>query len=191
MRKSLKGFTLIELLIVVAIIGILAAIIVANFQTALVKSKVARSQADIKTMINAVMQYRIEWNDLPNMFKQGEGTTSLVAPVHITDLYQLTTPVSYVNIGQGVSPFSWEHGYWFYNWTPLREINQAPVKMFWNRTDSPEEVRWMVSTLGPYTLEFGYDPISGGVVRGQTILWYDYNITNGIMSRGIIQQHGN
>lgn len=191
MRKRAFGFTLIELLIVVAIIGILAAIIVANFQTALIKSKVARSQADIKTMVNAIMQYRIEWNDLPPIYESGEGNSVFIAPTHITDLYQLTTPVAYVNIGQGVSPFSWDHGYWFYNWTLLRDINKAPVKMFWNRVEDPEEVRWMMSTLGPYTLEFGYDPISGGAVRGQTILWYDYNITNGIMSRGIIQQHGN
>ncbi len=190
MRKRAYGFTLIELLIVVAIIGILAAIIIANFQTALVKSKVARSQADINTMINALMQYRIEWNDLPPMYESGEGTSVLIAPTHVTDLFQLTTPVSYMSAGMAVSPFSWNHGYWFYNWTRLREINNAPVKMFWNRPETPEEVRWMVSTLGPYTLEFGYDPISGGVVRGQTILWYDYTITNGIMSRGVIQQHG-
>ena len=152
MRKRAFGFTLIELLIVVAIIGILAAIIVANFQTALIKSKVARSQADIKTMVNAIMQYRIEWNDLPPIYESGEGNSVFIAPTHITDLYQLTTPVAYVNIGQGVSPFSWDHGYWFYNWTLHRDINKAPVKMFWNRVEDPEEVRWMMSSLGPYTL---------------------------------------
>jgi prepilin-type N-terminal cleavage/methylation domain-containing protein len=64
-----KAFTLIELLIVVAIIAILAAIAVPNFLEAQTRSKISRSQADMRTIATAIESYMVDYGSEPAVFR--------------------------------------------------------------------------------------------------------------------------
>ncbi|MFH1743146.1 MAG: prepilin-type N-terminal cleavage/methylation domain-containing protein [bacterium] len=94
MRRK-HGFTLIELLIVVAIIGILAAIAVYNLLNAQIRAKVARAQADMKAMENALAMYRLDHGRyIPVVYYQYRGDKWIVGQ---RELYRhLTTPVAYL-----------------------------------------------------------------------------------------------
>jgi prepilin-type N-terminal cleavage/methylation domain-containing protein len=65
LRKKGQGFTLIELLIVVAIIGILAAIAIPNLMSAQRKSKYSRAAADTKTATTQMIVYANDKNEYP------------------------------------------------------------------------------------------------------------------------------
>jgi len=62
MLRSKKGFTLIELMIVVAIIGILAAIAIPNFLKFQAKSKQSEAKTNLKAIFTAETSYFGEEN---------------------------------------------------------------------------------------------------------------------------------
>jgi len=65
LKRDSKGFTLIELLIVVAIIGIIAAIAIPNLLNAIDRGKQKRTMADMRSIGTAVESYAVDNNVYP------------------------------------------------------------------------------------------------------------------------------
>jgi prepilin-type N-terminal cleavage/methylation domain-containing protein len=65
MLGNQRGFTLIELMIVVAIIGILTAIAFPLYANIQARARVAKAQADVRTLASAVVVYSAHTGGLP------------------------------------------------------------------------------------------------------------------------------
>ena len=65
MKRGEKGFTLIELLIVIAIIGILAAIAIPMYRTQTVKAKITEATNAMSNVVSALNIYRQDYNAWP------------------------------------------------------------------------------------------------------------------------------
>jgi general secretion pathway protein G len=94
--RSQKGFTLIELLIVVAIIGIIAAILIPNLLDALQKAKQKRTVGDIRAVGGAWFSWLTDQvgaaaAGTANTYNYSDLATPLDASVLLATLFQSTS----------------------------------------------------------------------------------------------------
>lgn len=163
------AFTLIELLIVVAIIGILAAIAVPNFLNAQIRAKVARVTSELKTVSTAVEMYRIDNNQVPFYLNPHDMDP---APHFLP--YRLTTPVPHLSsLFNEVFParnapesIHEEHEFHYFNRPQSPQIVTAKANAYSEQTrGAGERYMWFSFSHGPDTwgdgAEIIYDPTNG------------------------------
>jgi len=178
------GFTLIELLIVVAIIGILAAIAVPNFLSAQVRAKVARAQADMKNLKTALESYQLDYNNFPSARANAiTGESGQIALSH--RFYPLTTPISYMSAIPGdpfwnqmsaQNPEFFDTYDYFDNWSGVNIDNGVPG-------DGTRGFSYRLASAGPDNVmcwgnpAYNFDSTHSGI---------DYDLSNGMASDGDI-----
>lgn len=188
-----RAFTLIELLVVVGIISILASIALPNFLEAQTRAKVARMQADMRTVTTALETYSIDNNRYPYRRQFPERQNNTLAGIgdartRMDDLKVITTPVAYL-AAIPVDVFEIEIpapdniiDYW--NGDMLDRIS------FFNAPAPP----WVLVSVGPDTVMGqpgtwgGYQAVPFGTPGAFSIRW-PYDPTNGTISGGNIYRY--
>src|SRR6478736_4415486 len=103
--KNQKGFTLIELMIVVAIIAILAAIAISQYQDYVIRSQVSEGSSLADGVKTAIGEFYNNYGRFPNVATAANQSLGLAAPASIIGSY-----VGSVGITSGVIQAHYSNG---------------------------------------------------------------------------------
>ncbi|MFH1742356.1 MAG: prepilin-type N-terminal cleavage/methylation domain-containing protein [bacterium] len=175
MKNRNPSFTLIELLIVVAIIGILAAIAVPNFLNAQLRAKVTRTWSDMESLAKALDMYFLDHNEFP--------TSNYINRYPTRSFARLTTPVAYIS-GFPQDPF--RDAINVQDHHLLGASGPDYTYYMCDDTDAYDGpmTKGKPSRPADYSMSFDWFMISPGPSPGD--LWIFYDISNGVGSQGYI-----
>ena len=104
MKKLQQGFTLIELMIVVAIIGILAAVAIPAYQDYMIRSKMSEVAAALSACKTSVSEYAAARNTWPNNVTVAGCSTQATTYVKTMDVAGDPVAMTATSTNTGATP---------------------------------------------------------------------------------------